>query len=214
MPGRCCRRSPRKRRRALPAEPRVVLRHGLAVEDPLAVALGFLEAYRLHDLGEPDQPDRFDEPDLRLANRGGARIAATEIAAILERREAIERALRSIPAGASLTAAVPGAALRELFDAFAGIRGVGFAKATKALHPKRRALIPILDSVVAAYLAEDDPGPERPFGERALALVGGYRRDLRDNLEALRALRQAVAARGHELTEVRLLDVLIWSVFS
>jgi hypothetical protein len=38
----------------------------------------------------------FDESDLRLANRGGARISAAEIAAILDRRREIERALREV----------------------------------------------------------------------------------------------------------------------
>ena len=68
------------------------------------------------------------------------------------------------PAPAS---AVPWLPLRELFDAFADIRGVGFSKMTKALHPKRPALIPMLDSVVQRYLEADDPGAEAPFGERA-----------------------------------------------
>ena len=44
----------------------------------------------------------FDESDLRHANRGGARISAAEIAAILERQGEIERALRRIGADASL----------------------------------------------------------------------------------------------------------------
>ena len=157
----------------------------------------------------------FDESDLRHANRGGARIAAAEIATILERRRAIERALRAIATDASLAAAassVPWLPLRQLFDPFAGIRGVGFAKMTKALYPKRRALIPMLDSVVQKYLSDDDPGPDAPFGERALELVRGYKRDLDRNRAAIRVVRRELAKRGHEATEVRILDVLIWSV--
>jgi hypothetical protein len=96
--------------------------------------LGFLEAYRL-DAGDPSGPTSFAEADLRLANRGGARISAAEIAAIVERRRAIERALSRIAPRASLVrTSVPWLPLRQLFDAFAGIPGVGFAKMTKALH--------------------------------------------------------------------------------
>ena len=190
----------------------VALRHGIEIEDPLQVVLGFLEAWRI-DLG--DHSPSFDESDLRLANRGGARISTAEIALILERRRTIERALRAIAPGASLTgsaSSVPWLPLRRLFDAFAEIRGVGFSKMTKALHPKRPALIPMLDSVVQRYLADDDLGADAPFGERAIGLVRGYKRDLDRNREAVKALRKELAKRGYGLTEVRILDLLIWSV--
>jgi hypothetical protein len=182
------------------------------VQHPLEVVLGYIASWRF-EAGDPSAS--FRESDLRLANRGGARISATEIAAVLERRRAIERALRAIDPEASLAGAersVPWLPLRELCDAFAGVRGVGFAKMTKALHPKRPALVPILDSVVQAYLAEDDPGADAPFGERALALVRGYKNDLDRNRAELRALRKELARRGHGLGEVRILDLLIWFV--
>jgi hypothetical protein len=192
----------------------VALRNGVDVEDPLRVALDFVEAYRHLDAVDASGPTSFGEPELRFANRGGARISAAEIGAILERRRAIERALRAIAPDASLggaAAAVPWLPLRQLFDAFEDIRGVGFAKMTKALHGKRPALIPMLDSVVQKYLADDDPGPDAAFGERALGLVRGYKRDLDHNRAALGAIRTELARRGYRLTEVRILDALIWT---
>jgi len=191
----------------------VVLRSGVEIEDPLRVVLGFLEAGWV-DVGDASESASFGEHELRLANRGGARISAAEIAAILERRRTIERTLRAIAPDASLAGAVkdvPWLPLRRLFDAFADIRGVGFSKMTKALHRKRPALIPLLDSVVQKYL-EDGSGAQASFGERALGLVRGYKRDLDRNRAAMRALRQELARRGHSLTEVRILDLLIWSV--
>jgi hypothetical protein len=149
----------------------VVLRNGVVIEDPLGVVLGFLTAYRL-DTGGPSRPESFGEPDLRLANRDGARISAAEIAAILERHRAIERALQAIAPDASLAGAadsVPWLPLGQLFGAFAGIRGVGMSKMTKALYRKRPALIPILDSIVQRYLQEDDLGAADP---RSADLVG------------------------------------------
>jgi hypothetical protein len=190
----------------------VVLRNGVEIDDPLGAVLGFVEARWAYDVADAPEPDSFGEPDLRLANRGGARISAAEIAAILERRRAIERALRSIAPDVSLAASsVPWPALRQLFDAFADIRGVGFSKMTKALHRKRPALIPMLDSVVQKYLEDDDPGAQAPFGERALALVCGYKEDLDRNGAAVRAVREELSTRGYEVTEVRILDLLIWS---
>jgi Family of unknown function (DUF6308) len=84
---------------------------------------------------------------------------------------------------------------------------------TKALHRKRPALIPILDSVVQAYLTRDDPGtrPSGSFGERATELVRSYKRDLDRNRSALCEVQRELASRRYRLTEVRILDVLIWS---
>ncbi len=192
----------------------VVLRGGAEIEDPVPVVAGLLLAYGRFDVSGAARAGSFGEPDLRLANRGGARISAAEIAAILERRGAIERALRLIAPGASLAApadGVPWLPLRQLFGAFAGIRGVGLAKTTKALYPKRPALIPMLDSIVRKYLQDDDLGARARFEERALGLVRGYQRDLDRNRAAVRAVRQELARRGYDLTEVRILDLLILS---
>jgi len=189
----------------------VNLRDEVEIQDPLQAVSGYLESWRFE---AGDVSSAFAESDLRLANRGGARISAAEIAATLERRRAIELALQAIPHGASLAGKaglVPWQPLGQLFDAFADIRGIGLSKMTKALHPKRPALVPMLDSVVQAYLADDDLGPNAPFGGRALALVRGYKRDLDRNRTALRATRRELVRRGHDLSEVRILDLLIWS---
>ena len=114
------------------------------------------------------------------------------------------------------TCSIPWIPLTRLFDAFGELRGVGFSKMTKALHRKRPGLIPMLDSVVQAYLASGDPGAASAgsFGERASGLVRSYKRDLDRNGPILRGLRRELSRRGHDLTEVRILDIAIWSVFA
>jgi hypothetical protein len=193
----------------------IILRGGVEVENPLEVTLRFVEAYSSYEAGESSGPNSFDERDLRRANRAGARISAAEIASILDRQSKIERRLRAIPSGASLTAArrsIPWSQLTRLFDAFADIRGVGFSKMTKALHRKRPALIPMLDSAVQAYLTGNvEAGATGSFGARATALVRSYKRDLDRNRSALREIRRELANREYDLSEVRILDVLIWS---
>jgi hypothetical protein len=191
------------------------LRRGIELTNPLELALHFLEAYSISEAA-PSRPASFDERDLRLANRGGARISAAEIASILERRGEIEGALCEIDPRASLsnaTRSIPWGQLRQLFDAFANIRGVGFSKVTKAVHGKRPALIPMLDSVVQEYLSADEvrTGASESFGQRAIVLVRSYKRDLDRNRSALREIQQELANRTYELTEVRILDLLIWS---
>jgi hypothetical protein len=195
----------------------IILRGGVDIENPLEVALEFLAAYSSYEACDSSGPASFDESDLRLANRAGARISAAEIAAILERRGEIERALRTIHPDASLaeaTSSVPWIPLTRLFDGFGEIRGIGFSKMTKALYRKRPALIPMLDSVVQAYLTRDDPGTgsSGSFGERASALVGSFKRDLDRNRSVLHEIQRELASREHRLTEVRILDLLIWSV--
>jgi hypothetical protein len=195
----------------------IILRGGVEVENPLELTLEFLAAFSGYDVPAASGPASFDERDLRLANRGGARISAAEIGMILERRAEIERALRKVDPDASLAdtaSSIPWIALTQLFDAFADIRGVGFSKMTKALHPKRPALIPMLDSVVQAYLTRDDPASRQwdSFGERATALVRSYKRDLDRNRSVLRQLQRELAGRSYRLTEVRILDLLIWSL--
>jgi hypothetical protein len=139
------------------------------------------------------------------------------MAGILERRAEIERALRKVRPDASLadaTASIPWIPLTRLFDVFADIRGIGFSKMTKALHRKRPALIPMLDSVVQTYLTRDDPQARSSgsFGERATALVRCYKRDLDRNRSVLHEIQQELASRTYRLTEVRILDLLIWSL--
>ena len=192
---------------------RIALRGGLEIEDPLDVTIGFVEAYPTYD-SRDSRPRYFDESDLRHANRGGARISAAQIAAVLERRGRIERDLRSIVPEASLAEeSIPWLALTRLFDAFADISGIGFSKMTKALHPKRPALIPMLDSVVQAYLALDEP--KASFGERATTLVRSYKQDLDRNLAALRQVQRDLVGRGYgPLSEVRVLDILVWSAYA
>src|SRR5262249_5502071 len=96
----------------------VLLRGGTRIADPALVVLGIVQAHRFFDLDEPARPASFGEPDLRLANRGGARISAAQIAAILERQPVIEAALREIAPGAALAgpgSVVPWPALGQLF---------------------------------------------------------------------------------------------------
>ena len=189
----------------------VVLRGRIEVANALEVALELLKSWAGSETYDLSRPASFDESDLRLANRGGARTSAAEIAAILERRREIESALRSIPADSSLAArTVPWAELTRLFEAFADIRGVGFSKMTKALHKKRPALIPILDSVVQGYLPAEKTGS---FGARATALTRSYKQDLDLNRAALREVMHHLSGRGYPITEVRLLDLLIWSAY-
>jgi hypothetical protein len=133
------------------------LRNGVVIEDPLADALGFIEydgTYQGYD-SVPVDPWELTELDLRLANRMIARMGPTERAAALGRRRQVARALREIPLSSTLASpaeAVPWKPLAKLLAALEGLPGIRLARATKVLHKKRPALVPILDEVVVRYL--------------------------------------------------------------
>jgi Family of unknown function (DUF6308) len=78
---------------------------------------------------------------------------------------------------------------------------------------KRPALTPMLDSVAEAYVTQDEPAARSSgsFGERATALVRSRKRDMDRNRSALKGLQQELAGRAHRLTEVRILEILVWS---
>jgi hypothetical protein len=59
--------------------------------------------------------------------------------------------------------------------------------------------------------ARDGTRSSQSFGESAIALVRSYKRDLDRNRPALREIQRELASRTYGLTEVRILDILIWS---
>ncbi len=77
------------------------------------------------------------------------------------------------------------------------IRGVGLAKMTKVLHKKRPALIPMLDSVVVAYLRAVDDIPTGHSSDVALALHRSYKVELDANLTTIQWVQR-------ELTRCRI----------
>jgi len=198
--------------------PRLVLRNGVEIVDALQTVLEFVErdaSYRAYDLAPVRQDDVLTEADVRVGNAIVARMPGRVIEAFAARAPAIGAALARIPAEATLMAAdeqVPWQGLQALLLAAAEIEEVGLPRATKVLHKKRPALLPILDSVVEQYLREVERLPHRSdFVAGGLDLIRAYKRELDANAEALHALRAELQTRGVGLTECRLLDILLWA---
>lgn len=92
------------------------------------------------------------------------------------------------------------------------VKGRGVAQATKLLHLKRPALVPVMDTLVAralgARLSPDAPAATRV--EQARAIVEHVRLaviEVRAQLDAVRAYLNGV---GIERSRVRILDALLW----
>jgi len=200
------------------APPAVVLRSEVRIENPLELALTFVErdgSYQAYDLAPVAQDDILTEADIRVANAMIARMSPRVMAGIYARAPLINAALGEIPPSASLAApddAVPWLAVERLMRAMDGIPEVRLARQTKVLHKKRPALIPILDSVVQAYLRRVD-GIRRTGdpAHDAVDLTRSYKRELDENLKAIQALQRELRRRDIDLTECRLLDLFLWA---
>jgi len=192
-------------------------RNGVALREPLTLALLFLDhdySYRTYD----SQPVRADaewrREDAQIANRAGARMSSREIDALMGRKGEIEAALRAIPGELALAEpaeAIPWDALRDLYEAFGGISGIGLAKATKALHKKRPQLIPMLDSFVAGYLRSVEEIPVGSFADEALGLTRSYKVDLDANVDTLTSVQHGLSEHGYTLGLCRILDLYTWA---
>ena len=192
-------------------------RNGVVLREPLSLALLFLEhdhGYRTYDAHAIRPDAEWRREDAQIANRAGARMSSREIDALMGHAEAIEDALARIPGDQSLTAPddeIPWDALHDLYAAFGGIPGIGLAKATKALHKKRPHLIPMLDSVVAAYLRSVEEIPVGDFADEALGLTRSYKADLDANSDVLVSVQHGLNEHGYTLSLCRILDLYTWT---
>lgn len=198
--------------------PPIRLSTGTVVRDPLAEVLRYIGtggSYRNYDAAPVAQDSSLSEADVRVGNRFTSRMSEAVIAGILAARPRIEAALGRLPASASLTedvSMVPWDGFAGLVAAFDGVPAVGLARITKVMHPKRRAMVPILDSVVEAFLATVSPPPgSLSRADRAVALTRTYKGEMDRNREPLSCLRAALAAGGFDLTECRVFDMFAWS---
>ena len=102
--------------------------------------------------------------------------------------------------------------LERMINATCGIHRVALGSATKILHKKRPALIPIFDSRVHGYYCTRLPRPRRcgKTGEHFLRLTRLFHADMLSVAQELRDLREQFTRLQKPLTASRILDHLIW----
>jgi hypothetical protein len=111
--------------------------------------------------------------------------------------------------------------LHELLAAAMTSKFVLLATATKVLHRKRPALIPIMDSVVAGHYVHDDPTEkallQRSWESRSAAAdigrltIARLRDDVLDGFAVLDQLQDSLEAEGYALSHVWVMDILVWT---
>ncbi|MBA7662769.1 hypothetical protein ES703_70802 [subsurface metagenome] len=190
----------------------ITLQTGIVIKDcqkKLAEFCNKDASYRRYDLEKVKQDNELTKEDVELGNRMVARMGSLVIQSVVSRTKMINSALERIAPGTTISdKSVPWLAIEQLFSVTLGPE-IGPARATKILHKKRPALIPILDSVVLSYckVAYSD----EPLGENEASKMTAYvkvlKTDVDNNLDVLGNVIQASALK---LTPVRAFDILLW----
>jgi len=173
--------------------------------------------------------DEIDTADVEAALRI-ARIRAAKPDAIrraIDKNPAVANALSRIELAADLfalddaeTLELVEGPLSELITLLAEVKGVDVAVASKILHLKRPALVPILDRYIYTFYSYIyHTGKKARNAETAVRLLREIRADGRNNLNVLNGLAERINVVADEklppgqtvaLTPVRVLDHVIW----
>lgn len=195
--------------------PPIILRNGKSIIDPVAAAFAFIEkdgSYEKYDEPFVPQDNVLTRSDVLISRKIIARTGDRVIEDVLKKAGPINAALSGVPISANLADNdPPWDALAKLYSTLVTIPNIRISRATKILHKKRPCLIPILDNEVAKYLRSLEPSLTTDRIAEGLALTQSYKKELDQNLEALKCVRGELRKRGFALTEVRLLDILIWA---
>ena len=194
----------------------------LEVEHPDQVLLDYLDvrngyAYPAYDTLETNSSASLVDGDLLAPMLLGADVDAGRFALLREMLPALE-----------VVADLPEVALQDADDdhvlCVAGLfgildepryagRGIRGTIVSKVLHRKRPELVPIYDSrIFAAYTA---PGVipranDRSWQHFMALLCTQMRDDLQDEAAGFAALEELAASEGTPVTQLRILDILVW----
>lgn len=195
----------------------------LVVEEPEELLLTYVEpdgayAYPAYDdLVTNGSPDLVDG-DLLAPSLLGAHVDYARFVLLKRMLPSICEGMAALPptaledtgdAGIAAVARVF-SVLDEPIYARAGARGT---IVSKVLHRKRPDLIPLYDSRIwSAYTISGaiGRGSHRPWVEVMQALCHAMRSDLVHNRSEFVALQQAAAEKGARLSQLRILDILVW----
>jgi hypothetical protein len=170
-----------------------------------------LRGYRLYDGLPVRSGSRIDAVDAYVSIGINSRITLYDAVRFMSRAGEAEPLLARVPDNAILEHATDDqiAAAAETIDLFSGEFQINRGKATKVLHRRRPAFIPVLDSVVDDFLWKNFPHV-RSGGSPTLDVLRLFRSLLMARAHRLGGLQAALAERGLDLSTARLLDFVIW----
>jgi hypothetical protein len=148
--------------------PVLALSNDVVIADPVATVRAKFRrfAWEWYD-GVVSDPTTIEPVDFAITIAMNSRATARRMAEFMARRPALERLLSEVPTDVELTHDTPQRgldAVAALFAEACAAKGTKLSVASKVLHRKRPALIPILDRVVVdrhywPALSGDSPPP-------------------------------------------------------
>jgi hypothetical protein len=197
--------------------PVLTLQSGLTIQDPLGKVRRFCDGeYALYDAVEVARDSTLTVHDILLSVAVNSGVDAKALNSIWHGRRRLEQHLALIEPELDLAdadAQIPWDTIARMFEEFDHIRHAKLAVGSKILHKKRPALIPMMDEVVRRYY--ESAHPDFRWSWKCGPLAGQLMRHFREDLLAARShlevLASSLAAEGHRLTPVRLLEMLIWT---
>lgn len=103
--------------------------------------------------------------------------------------------------------------IEALLEKMLSIHGMNVSKATKILHLKRPALIPVLDNFVVQFLTRKSPSGTKRDINLALQCIEITRDRIQSQIEEFTQLQTSVQDLPIPLTIVRMFDILCWTAF-
>ena len=170
-----------------------------------------LRGYALYDGCPVPTDDLVTSLDTYVSIGISSRMTLFDTVRFVARADRASELLADIPADAELESATDKqiTAVASLIDLFGEARYVGRGKATKVLHKKRPALIPILDSVASDFLWKNFPHVLTQ-GSPTKQVLDLCKSLLVSRMRPLSQIQANLAAGGLWLSKVRILDFLIW----
>jgi hypothetical protein len=202
--------------------------NGLVIADGLAAVVAKFTRFRWdwYD-GVRTAPDIIEPVDFAITIAMNSRATADRMKSFMERSGRLGRLLQNIPRDVPLARETPPSVLNsvaELFDEACKASGTALAVASKVLHRKRPALIPMLDRVIVDrhYLPALRAPTHPPWFKPEWLKTGSwsdptqYMRlmadELDDNREALERIRaQLPDTIPSIISDVRLLEAALYA---
>lgn len=213
---------------------KITLMGGAEIADPDKLVAQYYEvnANELYDRLDVPQDDNLDLAS--LASLAFVEIQNPPLSSwqeLWKLRAMIDTKLREIPPSMSITDSdLPYQSLQDLFTIIISIDHFRIARASKILHKKRPALIPILDSrVIETYCNKEmeEVAVEAihlrtrltksvarqnilRFADLVTPIIKSIRADVISNHETLTNIQEQLGEKGLFLTLCRVFDVILW----
>jgi hypothetical protein len=204
------------------------------VELAQSYAVTYQRTVEIYDLGgDPDgrpgaggasEPvDKVTLGDIGRLVVFNARLAADDVAALLDTNKSLVLDARALPPDARLEDYLPSSALEAAADAayhqISSGANIARAKTSKLLHLKRPHLVPVLDSRVLPLWEADALAEGKRLQREHPQYWLAVRKDLIAGTDELARLRSTLSSSDDEayrrlgrLSALRLLDVIAWSL--